>query len=319
MPSVYADPVVRGRLIEFLGGDTLDHATAVYIAQSDGCQYDRAMLRRPGELDHFLTSELDIARSLADSTSVLFHLDMEYVNFDSPEEAYLNSARAFDLQEPTVKVIINLLHQWGIRPLHLITGQGHHFVWRIARESGLASRIATLCPAPELLDACEQRVPPAFSAAVDRDAHRAFAGLSLLMEYVAHRVKELATPLSQVPVEITAVHVGLCPTKQREIISIDISEYGDPIHTRMVRIPFTNYLKPWVNGLASSPGLEGKISPFRAIPLHEMDIEQALKVHRGGNEGRESILQSRQKQCARTSQGRRGHPKANNRLRGAEI
>jgi hypothetical protein len=28
MPSVYADPAVRSRLIEFLGGDTLEHATA---------------------------------------------------------------------------------------------------------------------------------------------------------------------------------------------------------------------------------------------------------------------------------------------------
>jgi hypothetical protein len=278
MPSVYADPAVRDRLIEFLGGDTLDHATAVYITQSDGCQYDRHLLRRPDELDHFLTSELDIARSLADSSSVLLHLDMEYVNFDSPDEAYLNSSRAFALQEPTVRVIKNLLTQWSIKPLHLITGQGHHFVWRISRESELAGRIATLCPAPELLDACEQRVPPAFSAAIDRDAHRAFAGLSLLMEYVAHRVKELATPLSKVPVEITAVHVGPCSTKQREIISIDISEYGDPLHTRMVRIPFTNYLKPWVNGLARSLGLEGRISAFRAIPMDEMDIAQALEV-----------------------------------------
>jgi len=41
MPAVYADPAVRSRLIEFLGGDTLDHATAAYITQSDGCQFDR--------------------------------------------------------------------------------------------------------------------------------------------------------------------------------------------------------------------------------------------------------------------------------------
>ena len=278
MPSVYADPVVRCRLIEFLGGDRLDHATAAYVTRSDGCQYDRRLLRPPAELDHFLTSELDIARSLADSASVLLHLDMEYVNFDSPDEAYLNPSRAFDLQEPVVRVIEELLFQWGIRPLHLITGQGHHFVWRIARGDEVADRIAGLCQAPELLDACEQRVPPGFGAAIDREMHRAFAGLSLLMEYVAHRAKELAAPLSEIPVEITAVHVGSCSTMQREIISIDISEYGDPIHTRMVRMPFTNYLKPWVNGLARSLGLEGKISAFRAIPLHEMDVKQALQI-----------------------------------------
>lgn len=278
MPSVYADPAVRSRLIEFLGGDTLDHATAVYVSQSDGCQFDRRLLRPPGELDHFLSNDLDIARSLADSASILLHLDVEYVNFDSPAEAYLDPFRTFELQEPVVGVIEALLLQWGIRPLHLITGQGHHFVWRITRTSELAGRIAALCPAPELLDACEERVPPGLGAAIDREAQRAFSAISLLMEYVAHRVKAAAAPLSKFPVEITAVHVGPNETKQREIISIDISEYGDPLHTRMVRMPFTHYLKPWVSGLARSLGIEGEIPAFRAIPLHEIDVRQAIKV-----------------------------------------
>ena len=278
MPSVYADPAVRSRLIEFLGGDTLDHATAIYVSQSDGCQFDRRLLRPPGELDHFLSNDLDIARSLADSASILLHLDVEYVNFDSPAEAYLDPFRTFELQEPVVGVIEALLLQWGIRPLHLITGQGHHFVWRITRASELAGRIAALCPAPELLDACEERVPPELGAAIDRDAHRAFAATSLLMEYVAHRVKAAAAPGSKFPVAITAVHVGPFATKQREIISIDISEYGDPLHTRMVRLPFTHYLKPWVSGLARSLGIEGKIPTFLAIPLDDMNLRQALKV-----------------------------------------
>ena len=38
MPSLFADPPFRSRLIEYLGGDLLDHATAVYITQSDACQ-----------------------------------------------------------------------------------------------------------------------------------------------------------------------------------------------------------------------------------------------------------------------------------------
>jgi len=276
--SVYTNPAVRMRLIEFLGGDSLDHATAAYITQSDGCQFDQRLLRSPRDLDHFLSSELDIARSLADTASFLFHLDVEYVNFDSPAEAFADPWRTFDLQEPVVCVIETLLLQWGIRPLHMITGQGHHFVWRISRTSELAGRIAALCPAPELLDACEERVPLTLHSCIDREAHRAFAAISLIMEYVAHRVKEAAAPLSQFPVEITAVHVGPCASKQREIISIDISEYGDPLHTRMVRMPFTNYLKPFFNGFANSLRINGEIPAIRTIPLHEIDIRQAIKV-----------------------------------------
>lgn len=278
MPSVYADPAVRCRLIEFLGGDTLEHATAAYVTQSDGCQFARSQLRPPGELDHFLSSELDVARSLADSKSLLLHLDIEYVNFDSPAEAFIDPWRTFDLQEPVVRVIETLLLQWGIRPLHLITGQGHHFVWRIARNSTVANQLTQLCPAQELLDGCTERVPPPFCEVIDRDAQRAFAAISLLMEYLAHQVKAAASPLSKFPVTITAVHVGPCATKHREIISIDISEYGDPLHARMVRMPFTNYLKPWVSGLARSLGIDEQISTFRAIPLHEIDIRQAIKM-----------------------------------------
>lgn len=278
MPSVYADPAVRLRLVEFLGGETLEQATAAYVTQSDGCQFDRKYLRQPAGLARLLASELDIARSLADTESLLLHLDIEHVNFDSPAEAYLDPWRTFDLQEPVVRVIETLLLQWGIRPLHLITGQGHHFVWRIARDSAVADRITRLCPAPELLESCIERTPSPFDKVIDRDANAAFAATSLIMEYLAHQVKIAATPLSEFPVMITAVHVGPTATRHREIISIDISEYGDPLHTRMVRMPFTNYLKPWVSGLARSLGIEGEIPTVRAIPLHEIDIRQALKV-----------------------------------------
>lgn len=278
MPSVYADPAVRSRLIEFLGGDTLDQATAAYITQSDGCQFDRGHLRTPLELDHFLTSELDIARSLADSASLLLHLDVEYVNFDSPAEAFLDPWRTFDLQEPVVRVIETLLLQWGIRPLHLITGQGHHFVWRIARTSVLAGRLSMLCPALELLDSCQERVPPDLRKVIDWESQSSFGALSLIMEYLGHRVKNASAPLSEFPVEITAAHVGPSKTKQREIISIDISEYGDPLHTRMVRMPFTHYLKPWVNGFATAHRLQSSVPTFRSIPLHEIDIRQAIKM-----------------------------------------
>ena len=51
------------------------------------------------------------------------------------------------------------------------------------------------------------------------------------MEFLAHRVKQIAAPLTKIPVELTAVEVG--PSEHgREMISIDISEYGDPLYSR---------------------------------------------------------------------------------------
>lgn len=274
---MYSSPAIRRRLTEFLGGDTLDHATAVYLTRSDGC-FGAAEFRPPSELDWYLGHGLDIARSLADSASLLLHLDVEYVNYDSPAEAFLDPWRVFDLQEPVVNAIEALLLEHGIRPLHVVTGQGHHFVWRVARGSEVARRLVALCPAPELVEAGAARVPGALAGSIDAAAQRAFGSIGLLMEHVAHRVLAESGPRCAVPVEITAVQVRRRMNGQREAVSLDISEYGDPLHARMIRMPFTQYLKPWATGLAKSLGIEGEIPRFTAIPLHEMDIRQAIKT-----------------------------------------
>lgn len=282
MSAFYSDPFVRQRLLEFMGGDTPGHATAAFLTHSDGCQFQRSEVHPTSDLQWFLDRELDIARSLADRDSILVHLDVEYVNFDAPGEAFVDPWRTFDLQEAVVRVIEESLTQWGIRPLHLITGQGHHFVWRIQADSAVATRLISLNPAPDRVDACMERIPEEWRAAVPRAAQEAFAGLALVIEFFAQEVKERAAGLSELPVEVTAVHVGPCLTRQREMISIDVSEYGDPLFTRMIRMPFTNYLKPWVTGLARELGIEKEVPRVRTIPLHEMDVRQALHVRQSG-------------------------------------
>lgn len=276
MDSFYSDSAVQQRLVEFLGGETLEDATAMYLTHSDGCLFQRSELHSPVDLQWFLERKLDIARSIADRESLLMHLDVEYVNFDAPGVAYLDPMRTFELQEPVVRVIERVLMEWGIAPLHLITGQGHHFVWRVSLESKLARRIIALSPAPELVDACMERVGPGVASAVKRELQEAFSATALLMEYVAHKIKAEAVLACTIPVEITAVHGEMGSSGQREIVSLDISEYGDPLHTRMVRMPFTNYLKPWLTGLARELGIEKELPQFKTLPLYEMDVRQAI-------------------------------------------
>jgi hypothetical protein len=98
------------------------------------------------------------------------------------------------------------------------------------------------------------------------------------MEYVAQKVKHEAAGMTAVPVELTAVNVGPGVTGRREIVSVDISEYGDPLHSRVIRAPFTYYLKPAMVKLLEKPGLRDRISHVRAIPLHEMDVRTALEA-----------------------------------------
>lgn len=287
MKTIYDDPAVRQRLIEFMGGDSLEHATARYITHADGHAYDRSALHPPAELDWFMERRLDIARSLGDSDSLLLHLDIEYVNFTDEAEAYLDPWRAFDLQEPVVRAIESLLLGWGIRPLHLITGQGHHFVWRVSYASAVARELAALVPDPDAVASCLSRAPESCRGEHAATSQQAFAALALVMEYVAHRVKAQSAPHCRVPVELTAVHVGPVSTGRREIVSVDISEYGDPLHARMIRMPFTNYLKPWVTGMAAARGLEREIPAMVSLPLHEMDVRQAIAVRQVKSQVRE--------------------------------
>lgn len=283
MNGFYADPFVRQRLTEFLGAASLDRATAVYITHTDGCLFDRRELHPPQSLDWFLSHDLDIARSLADTRSYLLHLDLEYVNFDSPAEAFRNPWRCFEPQEPVVRTIEQLLLDWQIRPLHVVTGQGHHFVWRIHRHSATARRIRALCPAPELTSPCRARIPPPFAHLIPPADQSFFSALALVLDYVAHRIKAHAAPHCPLPVEITAVHVGPSPSGQREMVSIDLSEYGDPLHTRMIRMPFTLYRKPWTSGLHPH-----RHSPqIHTLPLHEIDVHHALRIRQSEPDVRE--------------------------------
>ena len=111
----YREPLVRRRILEFLGADGAKRATCEYITADD--EHDARRLPRPcEELQESLDEGKDICRSLWDTKSLIAHLDIEYVNFDRAQEPYENPRRAFALQEPAVDAIKRLLGRCGIRP-----------------------------------------------------------------------------------------------------------------------------------------------------------------------------------------------------------
>jgi hypothetical protein len=103
------------------------------------------------DLSGFWEKELDISRSLWDRESLILHLDIEYVNFDFPVEPYLEPGRIFDLQRPVELAIQAVLLDYGITPLHLLSGRGHHFVWRVSQRSDAFTWLANLGRVPRTL------------------------------------------------------------------------------------------------------------------------------------------------------------------------
>ncbi len=62
-------------------------------------------------------------------------------------------------------------------------------------------------------------------------------------EFLAHQVLGDPSCRPSISLQLTDVEITR-GTRGREVISLDLSEYGDPLHTRIVRLPFSAYHKP---------------------------------------------------------------------------
>ena len=264
--AFYKSPAVRARMLEFLGGKTPSTTTCDYIT-ADGVEWPVREPRMPDELFHSLEEGLDICRSLSDRESLIAHLDIEYVNFDFAAEAYLDPKRTFELQEPVARSIHRILEHCGINALHVLSGRGHHYVWRIRRDSPVFSSL------------CDLGSKAAGDGRQPTQIEKAFSGLGLVMEFFGRLILEMARPHCRIPIELTAVEVA--PSQRgREMISIDLSEYGDPLPTRTVRVPFSGYLKPWQQSYAVGEDNIGKIGPIIFVPARETETEGAVAAMR---------------------------------------
>lgn len=275
---IEGDPTfsLRQRVYEFLGLTSTHSQTCKTIIATDRA----GVQSKPQTLDAlngYILNGFEISRSLWDDHFLIAHLDIEYVNFDFPGEAYLNPGRTFGIQQPVVQTTESILHRYGISALHILSGRGHHFIWQISQGSQVFNEMVEIgegAPSCDLLvyKDTSDKVPPKLLV-------EAFAGLGLVMEMLAHEIKEAAAPLSDVPVELTATEVG--PGEcGREMVSIDISEYGDPLQSRAIRVPFSSYLKPWQQKEIVGDRVVETLSPLFLIPLKRLSLDEALEIRR---------------------------------------
>jgi len=275
----YANPAIRKRLADFLGGEPPDHTTAVFF--SPGTEWESGY-RSPHPFTdwaEWLDLGAELNRSLWDTQSLVAHLDIEYVNFDFPAHPYLAAERIFACQQPVVGAVQSLLAECGIAPLHLLTGRGHHFVWRMDRSTPAFARLRGLGWMANSLrrlyayhrGPVGETVPPDFGAA--------FSGLGLVMEYLAQRVKVLSAPECSLPVELAAIEAG-GGRRGREVIAVDITEYADPLSTRVIRMPFSVYLKPWQQRYLLGDPTLAALEPIFLIPLQGISLREGLTIRR---------------------------------------
>jgi hypothetical protein len=277
--NYYRDANVRTRILEFTGAGARDESSCEFLAGSDADASPPFKSYLPAALNLLLNGGFEICRSLWARGALIADFDIEYVNFDNPAEAFLEPERIFAIQQLVERTIRQLLQVYGIAALPVLSGRGHHFIWRIERNSAVFRKLSEIGRGPPSLWALETELHSPNGRAVPIELARAFAGLGLVMEFLAHRVKQITAPLTQVPVELTAVEVG--PSGHgREMISIDISEYGDPLYSRAVRVPFSVYLKPWQQPWAFASDVLTGLQPLFVIPSQGIDWRHGISIMR---------------------------------------
>jgi hypothetical protein len=275
----YAERNVRRRILEFLGGRTLSEVTAVYINANDTSKSHPFVPLDPAELWRCLDECKEITRSLWDRNHLLAHLDVEYVNFDDPGESYQKFHETFELQRPVIEEILAAFRRFGIVPQHVLSGRGHHFVWQISRRSEAFRRLSRLGKVSRALQSKYDQPLPPHGETIGPQLAKAFSGIGLVLEYLGHEIMRKAAPACGLPVTLTAVETA-SRWGRRETVSVDLSEYGDPLHTRSIRAPYSVYYKPQQQRyLLGDEALEA-LPPLFLIPIGGMNDQEAALVMR---------------------------------------
>ncbi|MBU6401055.1 MAG: hypothetical protein KGS61_12100, partial [Verrucomicrobia bacterium] len=277
--NYYSDPHVRARMLEFAGGGCADRLTCRFLTSADLTGARGCVRRRPAELARLWDEGGELHRSLWDRKALIAHLGVEYVNFDSPAEPYLDPERVLHLIHHVDWAVEAVLLDYGIRPLHLLVGPAHHFVWRVRRASPVFAELASLGrPAVP----SQRRYSPPRTRGLDEVAAEwaaAHVGLGRVVEYVAHRVRELAELVGEVPAELSVTESG--PARHEpEGVSIDLSAYSDPLHGRTLCLPFSLYLQPWRRGLLNCGTDPARLRPMFAVPVLGMQPREGLEIPR---------------------------------------
>ncbi len=277
----YENPDVRERMLEYCGstGGNPEEITAQYMvgfgpsfAHREGF-YESA----PPDwgFDWFLEEGLDVFRSTWDKDDLVAVFDVEYVNQDNPALVYQEPGYAYGRLEPFLETTLQILEEYGLEPLVLMTGQGYHFSFRISKESSVYDKLAesgsitwTLASKYEVQ---EPELPLKEGEAYD--------GLGRLFEWLAGELMDRAGEVCDLPLTIGDGVPGPA-YRGREQINLDLSMFADPLYMRDVRVPFSSHQKHRVYVHKVGDYIRRTVPPQYTLPRQKKDLSDLLVLRR---------------------------------------
>jgi len=281
----YRLPQVVARVREFCGLSGNERSHCAYLAAmgaADGPHpiWGHAAPRPPDELDALLATGADLVRSMWDTGSLLVYVDLDYLHTDEMGEAFVHPGDTFLKLEPVYRCFESLFDEFRLPMLDLVTGAGYSFVGRVPLDGDVAARLAALATEPPAwLTTHAVRRPPWLDARIGEDTAKAFHGLGMLLEHLAHRAIDRVGLDGAIPLVVNNTEVGTGPNG-RECVSIDLTHLGDPLDSRLLRVPFGLYqkhrLRPDLVG-----GGAARVAPIAVLPRRRREFAACFGPGRG--------------------------------------
>lgn len=282
----YQSADVRERIAEYCGGSASDPSqfTAQYLVgygealQWDGLEDPFLSVERE-DFHKILDRGLDIFRSNWDRSSTLGIMDIEYFNTDYPGDIYLNPGRCFEAIEPFRQAMKRTLARYEIPHLEAMTGQGYHFTTRVVRNSSADAELIQLGKVNDSTAGKYAALSGRKKRTLARSHGQSFDGMGRLMEYIAQQAIRDARGSHGIPIVTTDVAVGR-GRRGREAISVDLSMYGDPLHMRDIRTPFSTHQKHKVMRYKVGDEISRRIPVQTCFPTGDFPLKDRLKMRR---------------------------------------
>ncbi len=279
----YQQPGVRERIREYCGLEGGSAFGCVFIAAKKarcGCAWERAPFYPPGELDRLLDQGLDVSRSLWDTSNLLFHLDIDYLNPDRPAEPIVHPIETFYKLEPVYRAVRHVIEKFKLNILDLMTGEGYHFTGRVPIGDEAFEKLAAIAPGtPSWFASHGTRVSAGTGAFIDERHARASMGLGMVLEHFAQMILRRAALACEIPVVLNATVVG-SGLNGRECVSLDLSHITYPLDVRHARAAFSTYQKHLDLEKSSSVHGAGREALIASIPRQGAPLLTSLETSR---------------------------------------
>ena len=281
----YRNKDVRRRIKEFCGGNKFSCEYIVGFGEflaRNGYRRPLRLSNQQKDLAGMMEQGLDLFRAVWDKKATLAVWDVEYFNLDTWHGLYRNQLLHFKLMEPVYQAIESVLAEYHISHINDSTASGYHFNSLIPFSSPVHRKLERIGHLEDTLRKKYSQVLGGDDKRIRQLSLRAGLGYSAigrLHEFLCHLVIRRTQESSPLPVTISDAAVGRM-ARGREGMSLDITQYADPLYMRDIRTTFSTHQKHKV--YLGKVGREtGRRMPvYATLPRNNLSFQELFELRK---------------------------------------